>query len=73
MHGINILVVSLCDIRRRDVVGEYGVGQRKLKARMLLVLPGDRIMCQIRGLRGRKVIVGVGQNEAEIDIGLVRK
>ena len=36
------------------VHGGYGIGQRNLKGRMLLVLSGDGIECQKHGLRERK-------------------
>ena len=36
------------------VRGEYDRVQTKLKGRMLLVLPGEKIIFQIHGLRERK-------------------
>ena len=34
--------------------GGYGVGQRNFEGRMLLVLSGEGIMCQIQALGDRK-------------------
>ena len=62
IHSADDIVMCLCDInghvgRHIDWVhGGNGVGQRNLEERMLFVLSGERITCQISGLREMKTV-----------------
>ena len=60
MHSAEDLVMCLDDInghvgRHFDGVnGGHGVGQANLQGRMLLVLPGEGIMCEMHGYQRGK-------------------
>ena len=58
-----------------SIHGRHGAGQSKLKGRMLLVLPRQRIVYQIHGLREEKRMVTfrMGENKTENDFVLTKK
>ena len=82
MHSADALVICLGDInghvgKHTDVIdgvhGGCGVCQSNLEVRMSLVLYGEINVCQIHGLRKRKVTYRMSENKTEIDFMLIKK